>query len=395
MNKHLDRWFTVVLILLLAACLLLIVEDLLVYAAPYDVKIDARDSEHGWIAVRIGMDGQDTGFYTPHTFTVSEGTHTFTVPNADSYDNQFSMWSTRWTGTTLTISSGGTYIADYYAEVPHDVTIQAWEATRGSLESVSITKDGVPTGYTTPHTFVDLIGTHNFTVPNSDSFGVPFGNWEETGWTSATITVGGAGGTHTARYYYPPYNATIMGWDSVYGGLSEPLTMDGAPAGVIPTTFTGLTGRHNFTVPSTNSYGHLFTEWDSGETSTTISVILNGNHTAYYAPAPTPTPSPSPSPSPTPPPTPTPSPTQAPTPSPTPPSSSPTPNPTPSSQPTPTPTPTKTPGPTAKPSSTPDPTEAAAFVLSTEAFYAIGVLAVGVIVGAVLLVLRRKKQKGE
>jgi len=74
----------------------------------------------------------------------------------------------------------------------------------GALESVSITMDNLATEFTTPHTFVDLIGTHNFTVPNSDSFGVPFGNWEETGWTSATITVGGAGGTHTARYYYPP-----------------------------------------------------------------------------------------------------------------------------------------------------------------------------------------------
>jgi len=61
LNKHLDRWFTVVLILLLAACLLLTVEDLLVYAAPYDVKIDARDSENGWIAVRIAMNGVDTG----------------------------------------------------------------------------------------------------------------------------------------------------------------------------------------------------------------------------------------------------------------------------------------------------------------------------------------------
>jgi len=178
-----------------------------------------------------------------------------------------------------------------------------------------------------------------------------------------------------------------MGWDSVHGGLSEPLTMDGAPAGVIPTTFTGLTGRHNFTVPSTNSYGHLFTEWDSGETSTTIRVILNGTHTAYYAPAPSPTPSPSPSPSPTPTPTLTPSPTPT--------SASPTPNPTPSSQPTPAPTPTKTPNPTAKPSSTPGPTEAATFALPGEAFFAFGIIAIVVIVIVGIFVIRKKKQKGE
>lgn len=383
---------TIVFLSLLGTSLLLVGHNRVANAATYDVTIDARDSEHGWIAVQIRMDGQSPAFYTPHTFTKLSGTHTFEVPSVDSYGNPFSMWSTRWTGTTIAVSSGGTYIADYYPEVPHDVTIRAWEATRGSLESVTITQDGVPTGFTTPHTFVDLIGNHNFTVPNNDSFGVPFGNWEETGWTSPTITVGG-GGTHTARYYYPPYNATILGWDSVYGGLSEPLTMDGAPAGVIPTTFTGLTGRHNFTVPGTNSYGHLFTEWDSGETSTTISVILDGTHTAYYAPAPTPTPSPSPSPSPTPPPTPTPSPTQAPTPSPTPTSSSPTPNPTPSSQPTSTPTPTKTPWPTAKPSSTPGPTEAAAFVLPVESFFAFGIIAIVAVIAVVILVNRKKKQK--
>jgi hypothetical protein len=386
-NKHLDRWFTVVLILLLAACLLLTVEDLLVYAASYDVKIDARDSENEWIAVRIAMNGVDTGFDTPHTFMKLSGTNTFTVPNANSYGNLFSMWSTRWTSTTLTVSSGGTYIADYYPEVPHDVTIQAWEATRGALESVSIIMDNLATEFTTPHTFVDLTGTHSFTVPDKDSFGVPFGDWEETGWTNATITVSGGGGTHTARYYYPPYNATILGWDSVHGGLSEPLTKDGSPAGLIPQSFTNLAGRHNFTVPGTNSYGNLFTGWDKGEMSNTISVILNGTYIAYYAPAPSPTPSPSPSPSPTP--------TPIPTPSPTPTSASPTPNPTPSSQPTSTPTPTKTPNPTAKPSSTPGPTEGATFALPVEAFFAFGTIAIVVVVIVVIFVIRKKEQKKE
>jgi hypothetical protein len=387
MGKHLDVCLALVFSILLATCSFLAVENRFASAATYDVKIDARDSEHGWIAVPIAMDGLGTGFTTPHTFTVTEGTHTFTVPNIDSYNNPFSMWSTRWTGTTITVNKAGTYIADYYPEVPHSVTIQAYENTRMYGESVSIAMDGLPTGFTTPHTFADLIGTHNFTVPYSDSFGVPFGKWEEIGWTDTTLTVGGNGGVFTANYYYPPYNVTILGWDSVYGGLSEPLTTDGTPAGLIPQTFTDLTGHHNFTVPSLNSYGHLFTGWDTGETSTTISVILNGTYTAYYAPAPTPTPSPSPSPAPTSAPTPTPSPTPT--------SASPTPNPTPSSQPTPAPTPTKTPSPTPKPSSTRRPTEAATFALPVEAFYILGLIAIAVVLAAIILITRKKKQKME
>jgi hypothetical protein len=396
MRKHLCHCLVSVFLLLTLPYLFLSVESPVAYAATYDVTITALDDQEGGTAVLITMDGVPTGFTTAHTFTGLTGTHSFTVPITDSYGNAFGFWSTRWKNPTINVGSGGTYVAYYYpvGMAPHDVTINAWEATRESSESVSISVDGAAAEFNTPHTFEDVVGTHDFTVPSSDSFGVPFGNWQETGWTGTTITVGGEGGTFTARYYYQPYNATILGWDSVYGGMSEAVSMDGSFAGIIPLTFTDLTGPHSFTLPATNSYGHLFTEWDSGETSTTINVILNGTHTAYYAPAPTPTPSPSPSPSPTPPPTPTSSPTQAPTPSPTPTSSSPTPNPTPSSQPTPTPTPTKTPGPTAKPSSTPGPTEAAAFVLPVESFFVIGIIAIVVIVAAVILI-RKKKQKEE
>lgn len=387
MKRNLYRCLGIVFLLLLLSYLLLLAKSSVTYAAAYEVTIEANDDEHGWIAVSITMNGIPTEFTTPHTFTGLTGVNSFTVPSMDSHNNPFGFWSTRWKDTTINVGQAGTYVAYYYpvGMAPHDVTIQAWEGTRGSLESVPITMDNVATDFTTPHTFVDLTGTHNFTVPNADSYGVPFAEWN-TGWESPTITVGAEGGVFTARYFFPPYNATILGWDNVHGGLSEPLIKDGVSAGLIPKTFTDLAGRHNFTVPSTNSYGNLFTGWDSGETSTTISIISSGTYTAYYAPRPTPTPSP------TPPPTPTPSPTQAPTPSPTPTYTLPTP--TPSSQPTSTPTPTKTPGPTMKPSSTPEPTEATAFVLPAEAFFAFGIAAIVVVIFVVILVIR-KKQKEE
>ncbi len=386
-RKRFGRSLEVVFLILLIVFILMSVENHVAEGATtYEVKIDANDNDQGWISVLIYMDGSNSGFVTPHTFTGLTGTHTFTVPSTDFYGNPFSHWNTRWTGTTITVSKAGTYIAYYVGLTPYTVTLQAWEATRGYDESVTIAMDGASTGFTTPHTFPDLVGTHNFTVPNADSYGVPFAKWD-IGWESTTITFGGEGGVFTAQYYYPPYNATILGWDSVYGGLSEALTLDGAPSGLIPQTFTDLTGRHNFTVPSTNSYGHVFTGWDTGETSTTISVILNGTYTAYYELAPTPTPSPSPTPNPIPPPT------QAPTPTPT--SASPTPNPTPSSQPTSTPTPTRTQEPTAKPSSSLGPTEAAAIALPVEAFYALGLIAIVVVVALVILIIRKKKQKEE
>ena len=64
--------------------------------------------------------------------------------------------------------------------------------------SVGITKDGAPTGFSTPKTFTGLTGTHTFTVPSTDANGHPF-EWWSTGSTSTTITVD-SGGTYTAYY---------------------------------------------------------------------------------------------------------------------------------------------------------------------------------------------------
>ena len=103
------------------------------------------------------------------------------------------------------VAYGNVYVASMDGGVycfgpppPYDATINAYCNTEGLDVSVNIVMDGSPTGYTTPHTFTSLTGTHNFTVPNTDPSGHPFKQWS-TGETSTTITVS-SGGTYTAYY---------------------------------------------------------------------------------------------------------------------------------------------------------------------------------------------------
>jgi len=79
------------------------------------------------VSVSITMDGTPTGETTPHTFTKT-GTHTFTVPDVDANGDPFYKWkygNTELEGTTIIVSTGGTYIAYYgdplVATLPGDV----------------------------------------------------------------------------------------------------------------------------------------------------------------------------------------------------------------------------------------------------------------------------------
>ena len=169
------------------------------------------------------------------------------------------------------------------ATVGYDATIWGWDYIQGWQIPVPITMDGVSTGYSTPHTFTGLTGTHTFTVPSTNSAGHLFSDWS-TDWTDRTITVSEAG-TYTARYR-AGYSATIWSWCATEGWLSSPITMDGASTGFsTPYTFAGLNGTHTFTVPSTDPSGHAFYEWSTGSTARTLSVSSAGVYTARYRPA--------------------------------------------------------------------------------------------------------------
>jgi hypothetical protein len=162
----------------------------------------------------------------------------------------------------------------------YSATIWGWDYVYGWQIPVPITMDGVSTGYSTPHTFTGLTGSHTFKVPSTNSAGHPFSDWS-TDWTDRTITVG-SDGTYTARYR-AGYSATIWSWCAIEGWLSRPITMDGVSTGYsTPHTFMGLTGSHTFKVPSTDASGHTFYEWSTGWTGTTLTVTSAGVYTARY-----------------------------------------------------------------------------------------------------------------
>ena len=164
----------------------------------------------------------------------------------------------------------------------YSVTIWGWDYIGGWWVPVPITMDGAPTGHSTPWTFTGLTGTHTFTVPSVNSEGHPFSDWD-TGWTDPTITVS-SGGTYTARYR-EGYSVTIWSWcaSEPQGWMSVPITMDGAPTGHnTGWTFTGLTGTHTFTVPTTDALDHTFYEWNTGWPHQTITVSSSGVYTARY-----------------------------------------------------------------------------------------------------------------
>ena len=249
------------------------------YRAGYSATIWSWCATDAWLSSPISMDGVSTGYSTPHTFADLTGTHTFTVPSTDSEGHPFSDWDTGWTAQTITVSEAGTYTARYRAG--YSATIWGWDYIQG-WPPAPITMDGVSTGYSTPHTFNGLNGTHTFTVPNTNSAGHPFSDWS-TDWTDPTITVSEAG-VYTARYR-AGYSATIWSWCAIDGWLSSPITMDGVSTGYsTPHTFAGLNGSHTFTVAGSHAGSHRFYEWSTGSTSVTLTVSSAGVYTARHKP---------------------------------------------------------------------------------------------------------------
>lgn len=249
----------------------------------YSVTIWAWDHEGGWqVPVKIYRDGVDTGFTTPATFIDQTGTHTYSVPNVNSWGSPFSDWDeggSNWTDTTLTVSSGGTYTARYRAG--YSVTIWGWDYIDGWEKPVSITKDGVPTGFSTPYTFTDLTGIHTFAVPYSNSAGHPFSDWSND-WTDPTLIVNSAG-VYTARYR-EGYSVTIRGWCHSESWISRPISLDNSPTGYNTPRIFYLIGTHTIEVPGYDENGHVFYGWNEGfSSSPTLTVSSAGVFTAHYA----------------------------------------------------------------------------------------------------------------
>jgi hypothetical protein len=166
----------------------------------------------------------------------------------------------------------------------YDVALYAHCNTESADVSVAIAEDSSPTGFNTPHTFTGLTGTHTFTVPNTDTSGHQFKQWS-TGETTTTITVSG-GGAYTAYYEQPPptYQFTVIAHcNTESSDISVNVVLDDSPPGYpTPYTFTSTIATHKFTVPTTDSSGHPFKQWSTGETSTSLTVSSAGTYTAFY-----------------------------------------------------------------------------------------------------------------
>jgi hypothetical protein len=203
----------------------------------YNVTISAHDNTGGTdVSVLITMDGASTGYSTPHVFSGLSGSHDFTVPGTDPSGNPFKEWNAG-AGRTITVSTGGTYVAYYEAPPPSiDVTIIAHCNAEGKDIRIPITEDGLPTFYNTPYTFTGFVGIHTFTVPIVDSNGDEFRQWS-TGENTRTIRVS-ARGTYTAYYdgsVIVLSNITCP-QSSVYPGKNIQVQITAKNTGTIPAT---------------------------------------------------------------------------------------------------------------------------------------------------------------
>jgi hypothetical protein len=200
------------------------------------------------------------------------GTHTFAVPATDPSAHEFIGWNIGTATLNITVSpssSAQNYTAYYegvYEPNPilppdnetsppsYNVTINAYCLTERLDPHVSITMDGASTGFTTPHTFTSLVGTHTFAVPAQDSTGHSFMKWS-TGAATLTITV---------SPHWPPATYTAY-YEGVYRLIISPPPWkppwyDGGTTDPPPGTNTHLPNAPVIVtaIPST---GYVFIDW--------------------------------------------------------------------------------------------------------------------------------------
>jgi hypothetical protein len=92
----------------------------------------------------------------------------------------------------------------FLKKMGYDARIAAW--TTAGWAVLPITMDGASTGFNTPHTFVDLKGTHKFTLPETAK-GYTLTEWNKNAvivaTTQRTVTVT-SDGVYTAQYTGKP-----------------------------------------------------------------------------------------------------------------------------------------------------------------------------------------------
>lgn len=207
-----------------------------------------------------------TGWYDQGTTAVPGKAPAIVVYNGTTY--YFSTWKvdgSSVSGNPILLPMNAPHTATAFYDTTYSAKIRAHCNTEGFDVSVSIKKDGSPSGYNTPYTFSGLTGSHSFTVPNTDVNGHKFKGWS-TGETTTTITVT-AGGTYTAYYEAQP-SFTIWTDKSTYR-IGE--TMKVYVRVVNPGNALPVRAVIKLQLPNGNYYGPLLdmtvtlpTHYDSG-----------------------------------------------------------------------------------------------------------------------------------
>jgi hypothetical protein len=243
-------------------------------AQVWSVTLDGYGTEYS--------NGPGNTIYTiVFTGVTNGGLYQFTVTSPSGFVAQP-------TSGTMTVNGGDVHQPVTFNPTPppaYSATISAHCNTEGIDLAVPITEDGSATGYTTPHTFNGLSGSHTFAVPSTDASGHPFKQWSSSQ-TTITITVS-AGGAYTAYYEAPPpfYDVYIVADDyNKQSQVSVGAIWDEQYPATYHTPFKlSLQGTHTFRVDgSQDTYGHPFWKWSTGQTSTIITVTGPGTYTAHY-----------------------------------------------------------------------------------------------------------------
>jgi transglutaminase-like putative cysteine protease len=335
-------------------------------ATTYSITINTvLDSTVNGISVPITIDGLQTGYYTPHTFSGLSGTHSFTVPYSDSKNHPFSDWSSN-TPTdsafnTISVSSGNTYWAYYdsvlprgngdsngvspaeqrYYITPSDPSVIALAANKSWSDIINWVSSNIAYNYScniwqfpndtiTQHTgqcrefstlAVSMLLARGYTAyvvtgNQTDTSGTSGHAWialnlngivyhfePQRSWAKQPSSQEFLG--YNPEYFLnntdllasiassdpPPaqtYDITINSeLDTTFNGNHVAILQDGQPTGfTTPHTFVGLVGIHNFTIPYTDDNNHSFQIWSTNTPGDhifpTITVSTGGSFTAFY-----------------------------------------------------------------------------------------------------------------
>jgi hypothetical protein len=178
----------------------------------YSVGISTHcNSEGKDISVSVWID-TSTAYTTPYTFTNLHGVHTFTASQYDTSAHSFKQWNTGSTSLTITVSSGGTYIA-YYEAVQRTLTVS-------SAHDTPVPGNG-------PHNYVD---GQSVTCSVSNTVTEGSNIWTCTGWSGTGSVPSSGSGTSTS--FIMTKDSTIT-WNWQSRPIGDLVLVDFSPVQVV------------------------------------------------------------------------------------------------------------------------------------------------------------------